>query len=104
MPRRGTCSTRGRSRGGRRGGAAHCLYPDLPPAEWPGFLERYPNLILDATNVLSVLEAGTPDREAFQALLDRYRRRFVFGTDYPMGMACFPASFTRSMRSAQTET
>jgi len=67
--------------------AAHLLYPELPLGAWPRYLERYPNLYLDATNVLSVAGPGTPDGESLARLLDVWSHRFVFGSDHPMGMA-----------------
>lgn len=66
---------------------AHLVYPDLPLRAWPERLARFPNLYLDATNVLSLAPPGTPDGDALSALLERYSERFVFGSDYPMGMA-----------------
>jgi len=65
---------------------AHLLYPDLPLGAWPERLERHPNLYLDATNVLSLVRPGTPEGDDFAALLTRWSRRTLFGSDYPMGM------------------
>lgn len=71
--------------------AAHMLYPDLDLSDWPELLERYENLYLDATNVLSLTAPGTPPGDDMQALLDRWSHRIVFGSDHPMGMA-YPIS------------
>jgi hypothetical protein len=66
---------------------AHLLYADLPLARWPLWLERHPNLYLDATNVLSLGYPGTADGDALAALLAEWSHRFTYGSDYPMGMA-----------------
>ncbi|WP_449241345.1 amidohydrolase family protein [Desulfoscipio gibsoniae] len=67
--------------------AAHLLYDDLPYEEWPGIMEQYPNLYLDTTNTFFFCSPGSRDIDGVQRIIEKYSKRMLFGSDYPMGMA-----------------
>jgi len=67
--------------------AAHMLSPDLPLEEIGEIALAYPNLYLDATNILWWYQKYAPYRtETLKQFIQQFSSRMVFGTDYPMGM------------------
>ncbi|OUM87035.1 MAG: hypothetical protein BAA01_16635 [Bacillus thermozeamaize] len=71
---------------------AHMLYPEMDKAfEW---LERFPNLYLDGTNVIySAAQDGTIGR--LYPLLEKYADRILFGSDYAMAMEPIGSTWKR---------
>ncbi|MEW6275068.1 MAG: amidohydrolase family protein [Bacillota bacterium] len=65
----------------------HLCYPDLDAAF--AFLEAYPHIYLDATNVFWLFQKQPP-KEIWWEKFEQFSERIVFGTDFTMGMA-FPA-------------
>lgn len=68
--------------------AAHMVFPDVPFSKIFGWLDKYPRLYLDATNVFANLKGPNSDEgEKLVCLLEKYSKKVVFGSDYPMGYA-----------------
>lgn len=65
---------------------AHILFLDLALEDWSVWLEKFPRLYFDATNVFPYLLPGTYDGDQFQQLLSKHSSRMIFGTDFPMGV------------------
>jgi predicted TIM-barrel fold metal-dependent hydrolase len=80
----------------------HMAAPELPTVL--RMMADYPELVLDATNVLALaraeyrglfkLDKGSGDLiEVLTATIERYSHRIMFGSDHPVGMGTLPAIY-----------
>ena len=83
--------------------AAHMVFPDIPFSEIFGWLDKYPCLYLDATNVFANL-AGPNSKEGEELVrsLEKHSNRVVFGSDYPMGYAPLAATYRQALKYCAT--
>jgi len=84
--------------------AAHLLYQDVPFKEIFSWLDEYPGLYLDATNVFA--EMGSPvgrEGEEITRLLQEYSAKVIFGSDFPLAYAPLEALYNQAVEYCATQ-
>jgi hypothetical protein len=68
--------------------AAHLFHLEVPLEELAGWLAEFPNLYLDATNVLATIARG--EWPPITTFLREHSERILYGSDYPIGSYAMP--------------